>query len=183
MPNSTQQEMSHADRHDLDKLARWQAGLVGSGGSGTKEFPFCAIFLVSPDHSASHDIFRRYRAEFEDLGGGFHHLVIFGQHGISTTLTAFLEELGRHQDAAPLLAIAPMSPENPTVFCVALPKGEGTGDLDNTQPWGVALDAVRQAASGSGEAVLNVLEGAEGTSFLRGTLIEAVSGVSRDLAG
>ena len=108
MPDASQSQMSHADRHDLDKLARWKEGLDSAVDSELAVFPVCAIFLVSPEDRASHDIFRRYRSAFEELGGGFHHLVIFGQHGVSTTQVAFLAEVGLEQASVPLLAIAPM---------------------------------------------------------------------------
>ena len=73
---------SHADNHDLDKLARWYRGL-SSGESG--QFPVYAVFLVTSSDSAAHDIFRRFRSSFEAHGAGFDHLVIFGQHGVSST--------------------------------------------------------------------------------------------------
>ena len=68
MPETGDAEMSHADRHDLDKLARWKSDLDGPEGKGAAGLPYCAIFLVGPDHRASHDIFRRYRSAFEDTG-------------------------------------------------------------------------------------------------------------------
>ena len=182
MSTGTQKEMSHADRHDLDKLARWRTGLIEFGEPGAAAFPVCAIFLVSPEDRASHDVFRRYRSDFEDLGGSFHNLVIFGQHGISTTQVAFLRELGQRQDAVPLLVLAPMHQDNPAVFCVALPSGEQEGELDDTQTWGVALDAIRRAVSGTGPASLDGIKGVEALSFLRGSLMEAVVGVSEDLS-
>ena len=34
MSDADLQPMSHADRHDLDKLSRWKAGLETAGDSG-----------------------------------------------------------------------------------------------------------------------------------------------------
>ena len=133
MATANEQQMSHADRHDLDKLARWKEGL-DSADAGSEVFPVCAIFLVSPEDRASHDIFRRYRSAFEELGGGFHHLVIFGQHGVSTTQVAFLAEVGLEQASVPLLAIAPMGNVAGNVVCVELPKGDRDGERMTHKP-------------------------------------------------
>ena len=143
MAEEEQQELSHADRHDLDKLARWKADLVSSGEKGGEGLPYCAIFLVGPEHRASHDIFRRYRSAFEELGGGFHNLVIFGQHGVSTTQAAFLGELGLEQGSVPVLAIARLSSGTDAVRCFELPKGDYDGELDDAQTWGAALRGPR----------------------------------------
>lgn len=150
MTAANEQQLSHADRHDLDKLARWKTGLDAAADDSTVSFPACAIFLVSPEDRASHDIFRRYRSAFEELGGGFHHLVIFGQHGVSSTQVAFLAELGMEQGSVPLLAIAPMADggdgDGSAIYCLELPKGERDGELDDTQIWSAALEAVCDAA-------------------------------------
>ena len=147
MSEADQQPMSHADRHDLDKLARWKAGLDAAGEPAGASFPACAIFLVSGEDRASHDIFRRYRSAFEELGGGFHHLVIFGQHGVSTTQQAFLDQVGMGRGSVPLLVIATMSGESSDVYCVELPRGDVDGELDDAQCWGDALRAVEAAAA------------------------------------
>ena len=73
------------DSHDFGKLTRWHEGLVSESGSS---FPACALFLASGEDNRAHDIFRVYRSAFEELGAGFHDLVIFGQHGTSTTCAA-----------------------------------------------------------------------------------------------
>ena len=103
MTAANEQQLSHADSHDLDKLARWKAGLDAAPDDGAAAFPACAIFLVSSEDRASHDIFRAYRSAFEELGGGFHHLVIFGQHGISTTQVAFLGRGGYGAEERPAI--------------------------------------------------------------------------------
>ena len=155
MPDASQSQLSHADRHDLDKLARWKEGLDADVDSDKAGFPVCAIFLVSPEDRVSHDIFRRYRSAFEELGGGFHNLVIFGQHGVSTTQVAFVAEVGMEQASVPLLAIAPMGDDTGNVACLELPKGERDGELDDSQTWGGRTGAGsrwsgRRDAAGSG---------------------------------
>ena len=184
MSDSSQREMSHADRHDLDKLARWKEGLdSASAAGGVASFPVCAIFLVSPEDRASHDIFRRYRSAFGELGGDFHHLVIFGQHGVSATQEAFLAQVGREPGNVPLLAIAPMLKDPGSVHCIELPKGDRNGELDDSQVWGSALERIRAATSGESPLSLEGMDGVGSGSFRQGTLVEAVAGVFSELGG
>ena len=184
MPDASQGPMSHADRHDLDKLARWKEGLdVASGDDSSAAFPVCAIFLVEPEGRASHDIFRRYRSAFEELGGGFHHLVIFGQHGVSTTQIAFLEEIELGQDNVPVLVIVSMLKDTGSVHCIELPKGDGGGKLDDSQIWGVALEEIRAAESGQSTLSLSGMDGVTSGGFRRGKLAVAVAGVLAELGG
>ena len=182
MPENGEQQVSHADRHDLDKLARWKSGLEGADGSGSPPFPVCAIFLVGPEDRAAHDIFRRYRSEFEELGGGFHHLVIFGQHGVSTTRTAFLQHLELDPRCVPTLVLAPMNAGSGVVYSIELPGGERDGDLDETQIWAYFLGQIRRTA---GEGVPQSLR--SGTAKERplptGSLGETVAGVLAALEG
>lgn len=182
MTTANEQKMSHADRHDLDKLARWKAGL-DAGESGRSSFPVCAIFLVSGEDRASHDIFRRYRSAFEELGCGFHHLVIFGQHGVSTTQQAFLAEVGLYQSSVPVLAIAAMSGARGAVYTIELPKGDRDGDLDETQIWGVALGAVRGAVADGSTLELGQIEGVASGDLRQGSLEDTVNRVMSDLGG
>ena len=183
MSDAAEQKMSHADRHDLDKLARWKAGLDAAGDAVDASFPACAIFLVSPEDRLSHDIFRHYRSAFEELGAGFHHLVIFGQHGVSTTQRAFLSETGMEQDSVPLLTIAPMQGNNGAIFCVELTKGDRNGDLDDSQPWGVVLEAIKGSAIGARALDLDGVDGARGGAFIPGTLTGTVNHVMSSLEG
>ena len=177
MSDVSEEQMSHADRHDLDKLARWKSGLDAAESDGAESFPVCAIFLVSPEDRASHDIFRRYRSAFEELGGGFHNLVIFGQHGVSTTQVEFLEELELEQDNVPLLAIAPMLKGSRTVHCIELPKGDYAGELDESHVWGTALESVRATAPRQIQPSLGGMEGVSECAFRSGSLAMAVDGV------
>ncbi len=181
MTAASESQMSHADRHDLDKLARWKEGLDADDAAAA--FPVCAIFLVAPEDRASHDIFRRYRSAFEELGGGFHHLVIFGQHGISTTQAAFLAEIGMEQASVPLLALASMcgaAEETGSVHCLELPKGNRDGELDDSQDWGIVLEKIRSAASGNS---LPSLDGDAGVraALRSGSLAASVDEVLRKL--
>ena len=180
MTTANEQPMSHADRHDLDKLARWKAGL-DAGKSGSSSFPACAIFLVTGEDRASHDIFRRYRSVFEELGGGFHHLVIFGQHGVSTTQTAFLGKLALGPQSVPALAIAPMAGKGGAVYTIELPKGDRDGDLDETQAWGAALAAVRESVTSAGALELGDIDGVRTGDLRRGPLEDTVNLIMDDL--
>ena len=74
---------SHADSHDLDKLKRWNDGLASEKPD---EFPVHALFLVSDESKAAHDVFRKFRNRFGSAGAQFHHLAIFGMHGVSSTV-------------------------------------------------------------------------------------------------
>ena len=78
---------SHADSHDLDKLARWSQALDG-GQPG--QFPVYAAFIVRPEDQSAHDAFREFRSSFQKAGAEFEHLVIFGQHGVSRTALELL---------------------------------------------------------------------------------------------
>ena len=93
---------TRADRHDVDKLHRWRQDLLDSPSS---PFPVYAVFLVSEADTAAHDIFRRFRSSFEEREAGFGNLVIFGQHGVSTTVHLLLEQLGLASDALPMLVL------------------------------------------------------------------------------
>ena len=183
MPVGREAQSGHADRHDLDKLGRWKLGLDAAADSAP--FPVCAIFLVGPQDRVAHDIFRRYRSAFEELGGGFHHLVIFGQHGRSATLSEFLCQLGTSLDDVPLLALAPMDGGDAgRVVRLPLPKGDTDGDLDDSQPWGTALARIRAAASGAGPLSLSDdLDGAVSGVFRGGSLVGAVGAALRKLEG
>jgi hypothetical protein len=182
MSDNVQQQMSHADSHDLDKLARWKSGLDSAANPDDASFPACAIFLVGPEDRAAHDIFRRYRSEFEELGGGFHHLVIFGQHGVSTTQVAFLDELDAGGESVPLLAIAPGSAGAEDIHCISLPQGERDGELDESQPWGGVLQAVEVAARRRAMLDLDGLPGTRRTKIRGGTLLATIDGVLQALS-
>ncbi len=110
---------SHADNHDRDKLARWNGDLSSWQDVA---FPVYALFLVSPEDRTAHDVFRTYRDSFESRGAGFGNLVIFGQHGISTTVRGILEGLELDLGNLPLLALF-SNPTGRTVHTLSLPAG------------------------------------------------------------
>ena len=110
---------SHADSHDLDKLARWHRDLLAGTSS---DFPAFAVFLVGPDDLLAHNIFREFRSSFEGRGAGFEHLVIFGQHGVSSTVRALSAELDLDQEALPVLALF-SGPSASAVHTLPLVKG------------------------------------------------------------
>ena len=145
---------SHADNHDRDKLTRWRGDLT-SGDAST--FPVYAVFLVTPEDRPAHDIFRAYRGSFEERGAGFQHLMIFGQHGVSTTVKGLLAELGLGLDSLPLLGLFP-GPPSDAIHTIGLRQGGyqpgESGDskaLDG--PWMDVLGFLEEAADGGGEAI------------------------------
>ena len=140
---------TRADTHDLDKLDRWRKGLEEAEAGA---FPAIAIFLVSEAHRLSHYIFREYRTSFETRGAEFHHLVIFGQHGISTTVTGFLRQACLDLDCLPSLALV-TGPEAMQAHLVPLPTGERPDpdvgpdqEQQTVEPWRVTLDRLESAA-------------------------------------
>ena len=82
--------INRADRHDEDKLERWLTALLEDSSN---DFPIHALFLVSESDQYAHGIFREFRSQFEQSGAGFQHLVILGQHGISTSELGLLIRL------------------------------------------------------------------------------------------
>lgn len=140
----------HYDEHDHDKLLRWrddlQANSIVDG-----EFPAMALFLVKPQAAGSHEIFRRFRTEFEQRDASFAHLVIFGMHGVSTTVRSLLDQTGLTESDLPVMMLAPAA-EPASVVAVQLPAGEsleggddpnGDGTCDYLAPWQDVLDRIR----------------------------------------
>ena len=141
--------LSHADRHDLDKLKRWYDGLRQAEAAQTPGggFPVCAAFVVTGEDRAAHNIFRLYRAAFEELGGQFHHLVIFGQHGLSGTAAALLAGFGGEL-SLPLLLLAPANAgTDRAIFAQPLPPGTHAELPPDCREWEAALAEIRRAAS------------------------------------
>lgn len=93
---------SRADQHDIDKLGRWHRDLTAPSGNS---FPVSAVFLVSDADQTAHDIFRAFRSSFEQRDAGFGNLIIFGQHGVSSTVNGLLSRLRLPQDSIPLLLL------------------------------------------------------------------------------
>ena len=149
MPAANAPPPSHADRHDLDKLKRWHSGLraAESAAAPGGGFPVCAAFLVTGEDRAAHDIFRLYRSAFEELGGQFHHLVIFGQHGLSGTAAAMQDGLGAELPL-PLLLLFP-GDTGTEAACLAVPLPPGTHDElpPDCREWEQTLAQIRRAAA------------------------------------
>ncbi len=137
---------THADTHDLDKLRRWHKDLETTTGDAP---PVFAIFLVSGEDRAAHDVFRAFRSGFEELSVGFAHLVIFGQHGVSDTARRLRARFGLEEAAGPSLVLFSGHGSQPQV--VSLPAGDdGDAHPDAGRGWRDALD---HAVSRIGEKV------------------------------
>ena len=139
----------HYDEHDHDKLMRWRADLVASP-IDPEGFPAMTLFLVKPQATGAHEIFRRYRTEFEKRDASFAHLVVFGMHGVSATVRGLLDQAGLSQDDLPLMMLAP-SADPCAVTAVRLPPGEsiegaddpnGGGTCDYLAAWQDVLDRI-----------------------------------------
>lgn len=170
---------SHADNHDRDKLARWYRDLASSPGPlsishgegvsrlvemGVRpQFPVYAIFLVSANDRTAHDIFRQFRSSFEARAARFEHLVIFGQHGVSSTVQGLLAEFGwfaggsgsKPAPTIPVLVLAG-GPSATTIHALPLPVGS-RGDQrvvsTSVEHWQDVLAYVEGAADDAKETV------------------------------
>ncbi|MDP7588449.1 MAG: hypothetical protein FI737_07385 [SAR202 cluster bacterium] len=144
--------------HDLNKLTRWYEGLASASG-GT--FPVCALFLASGEDNRAHDIFRVYRTAFAELDAGFHDLVIFGQHGMSSTCAALIAGLGLSGLQTSSLVL--ISGDIAVFHSTGLPSGtlaEGQAEVDGDDvPWRVALEAIKQAVGKKSEISLDGIDG------------------------
>jgi hypothetical protein len=145
----------HLDEHDHDKLVRWQADLQATP-IDPEGFPAMALFLVKPQATGAHEIFRRYRTEFERRDATFAHLVVFGMHGISATVRGLLHQAALSEDDLPVLMLAP-SADPCAVTAVRLPSAEsiegaddpnGGGTCDYLAAWQDVLDRISITKSG-----------------------------------
>ena len=170
-----------SDSHDLDKLTRWRIGLESPSGAG---FPVCGLFLASGDDNRAHDIFRIYRTAFEELGAGFHDLVIFGQHGISSTCAALITGLGLSNLQVPSLVLI-SGGESLVLHTTSLPAGKllvGQSEENRSEtPWRSALETIRQAVEKSVYLSLDDVEGLERIEFSGGTLSGTVGRVKKQV--
>lgn len=167
------------DSHDLDKLIRWHGGLnLPTAG----RFPVCALFLAAGEDGRAHDIFRVYRTAFEELGAGFHDLVIFGQHGVSITSAALVPGLGLSGLRIPAIALI-TGGDQPTCYTTALPAGtlpEGESEKEEA-PWKEALESIRGAVAAGTPLSLDGVNGLEWRDFPGGTLAESVGLVKQQM--
>ena len=180
---------SHADSHDLDKLARWHQELL-TDESG--RFPAVALFLVGPDDRSAHDVFREFRSSFEERGAEFQQLTIFGQHGVSTTERQLLAALGVPEESLPLLALL-SDASAAEAWTLPMPKGSiSSVSTDNpsdpgcdpsTEPWRRVLDRVENAAAESGPTLdLAAISELVQREIQTGTLKELVARVLESLS-
>ena len=162
---------SHADSHDLDKLARWSHAL---GGGQPAEFPAYAVFLVGPEDRRAHDAFREFRSSFQNAGAEFQHLVIFGQHGVSRTAMELLGLLGLPQESLPLLALF-SGPASTGFYWAPLRKAGHTetpagqsqrADSGSDDVWRTLLARIEDCAGGAGSGLdLDSVPGLVGVSL------------------
>jgi hypothetical protein len=87
-----------------------------------------ALFLVSSEDRYAHDVFREFRSSFQDRGAGFDHLIIFGQHGLSSTVKGFLAGFDLGLNNLPLLALF-KEPIAQDIYIHRLPAGSEEGRL------------------------------------------------------
>ena len=166
---------SHADSHDLDKLARWYDGL-STGQTGQSAVH--AIFLVSAEDGTAHHIFRQFRSSFEDRGTPFHHLVIFGQHGFSSTVGGLLPIIGLDTVAIPVLVLYE-GPSATAVYTLPLTRGSGSDDRN----WMEVLGRVgREGVSGENPKGLATIPGVNGYQLGNSSVIDLVGRVLESLA-
>ncbi len=139
----------HYDEHDHDKLARWRTDLAKTPVD-PEGFPAMALFLVKPQATGAHEIFRRYRTEFEKRDASFAHLVVFGMHGVSATVRGLLGQAGLSEADLPVMMLAPAA-DPCAVTAVRLPAGEsiegaddpnGGGTCDYLAAWQDVLDRI-----------------------------------------
>jgi hypothetical protein len=164
---------SRADGHDLDKLERWRSAL-GSGGG----FPVHALFLVSEADTSAHRAFRAFRSSFEARSASFEHLVIFGQHGVSTTAAALAKEVGAEGPPPPALALLyGASPSKAHV--ITLP----AGDESDGSAWTPLLSAVESWIDGGADGLdTKTLPEARRLETRHATVADLVERVASQLA-
>ena len=128
---------SYADTHDLDKLAGWYRDMV-SAVSG--QFPVYVLFLVSGEDHRAHNIFRQYRSTFQARNVPYQNLIIFGQHGVSTTVLGLLSELDLLLQSLPLIALFDAPPT--TRLRILSLDQVGSSAKEGQEPWKTILDSL-----------------------------------------
>ncbi len=101
-PRKNRRPMSRADEHDRDKLLRWWGEIQTEIGT---PFPFHAVLLVTESDHAAHEVFRTFREWLKPRGAPFSSLVIFGQHGASTTMRALAQAFALDGSLPPYLLL------------------------------------------------------------------------------
>ena len=165
---------SHADSHDLDKLTRWCGELSSSGNS---RFSVHALFLASELDRMAHDAFRRFRSSFEARGAPFSNLVIFGQHGVSSTVQGLLSGFGLQAGAIPVLLLF-HGLSSTTVYSLPLAAGGDGHDA----PWMAILSKVEEITDGcDGVPDLGEIPELECRQVADGTVVELAGRVLESL--
>ena len=131
---------SYADTHDLDKLAGWYRDMV-SAVSG--QFPVYVLFLVSGEDHRAHNIFRQYRSRFQARNVPYQNLIIFGQHGVSTTVLGLLSELDLLLESLPLIALFDAPPT--TRLRILSLDQVGSSAKQGQEPWKTILAQIEEA--------------------------------------
>ena len=165
----------YANKHDLDKLARWYKSLYAKEGD---RFPVHAMFLVSDRDMAAHNIFRQFRSSFDVRSAQFHHLVIFGQHGVSSAIRELLPKLGLNARSLPVLVMFDESSAN-RVYVLPLPNGRRRDDDGH---WMDLLAKVEEVAD-KGENILDLasLSGLTGRQIESNSIVGLVGGALQSL--
>ena len=132
-------DSSRADKHDRDKLARWHEGLTADPDY---PFPVISLFLVASEDEDAHDVFREFRASFEARGAGFEHSVIFGQHGVSSTVEGLLARFGLSRSDLPLLALF-SGPSAEVFHTLPLSGGPSVGRSERVVPAAAGTESGR----------------------------------------
>lgn len=179
---------SHADKHDLDKLARWYRDLsltppnTPSPRRAGAEFPVYAVFLVSEADRPAHGIFREFRTRFEAWSAGFEHLVIFGQHGLSSIVHGLLNGFGLPLEAVPVLVLfsSPLDSRVNVLPLVAAGPGGTTGGVFQAsiedEPWRHTLKLIEAALDrGRNSLDLASLPGSTRLNLDGGPVVELVA--------
>ena len=168
--------VSHADQHDLDKLARWYQDMVAEPTGWLSVY---SLFLVSEQDHRAHEIFREYRSSFQARNVPYQYLTIFGQHGVSTTVLGLLRELKLPLESLPLLAFFDI-PSNSALRVLPL----GTEELpasEGPEPWKHGLARIEEAA-GTGAVDPALLPGTTEVQDCKRSILAVVQRLLEELS-
>ena len=157
-----------ADQHDLDKLGRWYQDMVVET---TGRFSVYGLFLVSEQDHRAHEIFREYRSSFQVRNVPYQYLIIFGQHGVSTTVLGLLRELKLSLESLPLLAFFDI-PSNNALRVLPLDTTELSAS-EGPEPWKHGLARIEEVA-GVGAVDLALLPGTTEIQFCERSILGVV---------
>jgi hypothetical protein len=118
-----------------------------------------AVFLVSEADRLAHGVFREFRARFKDWPADFEHLVIFGQHGLSSTVHGLLHGFGLPLEAVPVLVLF-SSPLDSQAYALPLAAADACGSTggvlqwpNESEPWRHILKLIEAALDGDDKAL------------------------------